>query len=289
MKCFVIMPFATEFDDVYQSIRAGVEGSVPSESITCQRLDEIKGAGRITDDLLRELQESVVCVADVTGCRPNVMWEVGYAMALKKPILVVTQELRELPFDIKDLRTIGYNRQSLVQTLQKPLADAFRDTLGRYAVRSESRRVPLPPKRAHTIAVTGSMEADPDRCKRRLETLLAPHISERTTWLCGSYGQVDETVIEYLVSNGQQPVVVGYHAYDISPRVLDLVENHNLLFVDASREQLPKGLAAPTERDLVFLTRADLLIILWNGQSEGTRKLVRWYREEDKDHVLGFV
>ena len=56
MKCFVIMPFAPEFDDVYQSIKVAVETSVPEESITCRRLDEIKAAGRITNDLIQELR-----------------------------------------------------------------------------------------------------------------------------------------------------------------------------------------------------------------------------------------
>jgi hypothetical protein len=289
MKCFVIMPFATEFDDVYEAIRTAVETSVPGEQIRCYRLDEIKGAGRITDDLLRELQESVVCVADLSGSKPNVMWEVGYAMALKKPMLFVTQNISELPFDIKDMRTISYDRRSLAKTLQKPLTEAFRDTLGRYEVRSESRRIPLPPKVPYTIAVTGSMQADPGKCQRRLESLLEPYLDDRTTWYCGSYGQVDEAAIRYLLKHQQRLTVVGYHAFDISSQVLELVEEHNIPFVDASKEQLPRGLNAPTARDLIYLTRADLLVVLWNGSSQGTRKLIAWYQAQQKDIVIGFV
>ncbi len=289
MKCFVIMPFATEFDDVYQTIRTAVETSVPGEQILCHRLDEIKGAGRITDDLLRELQESVICVADLTGNKPNVMWEVGYAMALKKPMLFVTQDIEAIPFDIKDMRTISYIRQSLAKTLQKPLTEAFRDTLGRYEVRSESRRIPLPPKAPYTIAITGSMQADPGKCQRRLEALLQPYVDEQTTWYCGSYGQVDETAIQYLLTHRQRLVVVGYHAFDISPRVLELVEENKIPFVDASKEQLPKGLGAPSARDLIYLTRADLLVVLWNGSSTGTRDLITWYEAQQKDIVIGFV
>lgn len=289
MKCFVIMPFALEFEDVYQAIRAAVERSVPGEQIFCYRLDEIKGAGRITDDLLRELQEAVVCIADLTGSKPNVMWEVGYAMALKKPVLFMTQDVGALPFDIKDIRTIGYDRQSLAKTLQNPLTEAFRDTLGRYEVRSESRHVPLPPKMPYTIAVTGSMEADTGKLQRRLKALLQPYLDDQTTWYCGSYGDVDEASIEYLVEHRQRVVVVGYHAYDISPRTLELIELHQLPFVDARKEQLPKALNAPTERDLVYLMRADLLIVLWNGSSEGTRHLINWYQKQQKDLVIGFI
>jgi hypothetical protein len=289
MKCFVIMPFATEFDDVYQTIRTAVETSIPGEQILCHRLDDIKGAGRITDDLLREIQESVVCIADLTGSKPNVMWEAGYATALKKPLLFVTQDIEAIPFDIKDMRTIQYVRQSLVKTLQKPLAEAFRDTLGRYEVRSESRRIPLPPKAPYTIAVTGSMQAEPGKCHRRLESLLQPYLDERTTWYCGSYGQVDEAAIQYLIEHQQRLVVVGYHAFDISSQVLALVEKHEIPFIDASKEQLPKGLDAPSVRDLIYLTRADLLIALWNGSSAGIRELIAWYEAQQKDIIIGFI
>jgi len=55
------------------------------------------------------------------------------------------------------------------------------------------------------------------------------------------------------------------------------------------RAPYPKGLNAPNERDLVYLTRADLLVVLWNGSSEGTHKLIAWYQAQQKDIVIGFV
>jgi nucleoside 2-deoxyribosyltransferase len=90
-KCFVIMPFDPGFDDVYTFTKTSVESAVSMSPINCFRLDERKPAGRITDRLLSELQTATICIADLTGCRPNVMWEVGYAMALQKPIIIVTQ------------------------------------------------------------------------------------------------------------------------------------------------------------------------------------------------------
>jgi hypothetical protein len=155
------------------------------------------------------LEEAVVCIADLTGSKPNIMWEVGYAMALKKPVIFITQEIENVPFDIKDMRIITYNRQSLIKSLPNALKEAFRDTLGKYEVRSKSRQVPLPPKLPYTIAITGSMQADPKKCKRRLESILHPYLNQKTTWYCGSFGQVDEVAIEYLAKHGQQVIVVG--------------------------------------------------------------------------------
>jgi hypothetical protein len=77
MKCFVIMPFVKPFDDVYDAIKMAVAKAVAGETLTCWRLDEIRGAGRITDDLVAAIQHSDICIADLTGNNPNVLWEVG--------------------------------------------------------------------------------------------------------------------------------------------------------------------------------------------------------------------
>lgn len=128
MNCFVIMPFADEFDDVYGTIKTSVEKAMP-EGCRCFRLDESRPAGRITDRLLRELRSSSFCVADLTGNRPNVMWEVGYAMALERPTIVVTQNLNELPFDLRDMQSLEYERKHLSTTLGRPLQAIVIDTL----------------------------------------------------------------------------------------------------------------------------------------------------------------
>jgi nucleoside 2-deoxyribosyltransferase len=288
MKCFVIMPFAQDFDDVYSTIGQAVSSSVPGEHITCLRLDEIKSAGRITDDLLRELHEATVCIADLTYNKPNVMWEIGYAMALNKPLLLITQTPDELSFDIKDMRTISYNRQSLRTTLQIPLGQAFRDTLGTYAVPRESTQFKPLKSFGKTIAVTGSRDGDKVNCAGRIESLLEPHLSEKVTWLCGSFGMVDELAAEFLISHKQQVVVVGYHSYDMSEHMFDIISLNQIPFVDSSKEQSLRGIQAPTDRDLYFLTRASLVILCWNGRSVGTRELIEWYYKQQKDHVVGF-
>jgi hypothetical protein len=288
MKCFVIMPFVTDFGDVYATIRRAVS-SVREGQAECFRLDEVKAVGRITDDLVRELNESSICIADLTGCNPNVMWEVGYAMALRKPVIFISQDVGALPFDLRLMRTISYNRHSLANSLERHLAEAFRETLGAFAVEREEASRPLPQASVLSIAVTGSMDANRSRCLRRLESLLEPYLGKGVTWYCGSYGDVDEVTSGFLVKRMEKVVVVGYDAYDISEPMLALVKAKALPFVDAGREQLPKGIHGPTDRDVLFLTKADVIILLWNGESQGTRELIEWYRSNEKDHIVGFV
>jgi hypothetical protein len=129
MNCFVIMPFAREFDDVYATITQSVEGASREHSIRCFRLDESRPAGRITDRLLQEIQAAAFCIADITGAKPNVMWEVGYAMALGKPTLILSQEKEDLPFDIRDMESLRYDRHHLSESLGRPLKQMTIDTI----------------------------------------------------------------------------------------------------------------------------------------------------------------
>jgi len=121
MNCFVIMPFERDFDDVYMTIKQTVEAIITAPNGRCFRLDDSRPAGRITDRLLRELHSATFCIADLTGNNPNVMWELGFVMALNKPTIILTQNLQQLPFDIRDMQSIEYHRNRLAATLSNPL------------------------------------------------------------------------------------------------------------------------------------------------------------------------
>jgi nucleoside 2-deoxyribosyltransferase len=123
------MPFAREFDDVYATIKASVEWASQDGAVRCFRLDESRPAGRITDRLLQEIHAASLCIADLTGGKPNVMWEVGYAMALGKPTIIITQEKGELPFDIRVMETVRYDRNHLSESLGEPLRRSTIDTM----------------------------------------------------------------------------------------------------------------------------------------------------------------
>jgi Nucleoside 2-deoxyribosyltransferase len=130
MRCFIIMPYDRAFDACHASIRRAVESVTDPCALEPHRLDDAPEAGRIPSQLERALREADLCVADITPPDPahpgfsnsNVMWEVGYAMALGKvPILIASNDVR-LPFDVHDLHHVKYDRRDVPRTLEKPLA-----------------------------------------------------------------------------------------------------------------------------------------------------------------------
>ena len=47
-----------------------------------------------------------------TGRNPNVFYEAGYAVALGKEVVTITDEYGQLPFDIRDRNAIAYGNDS---------------------------------------------------------------------------------------------------------------------------------------------------------------------------------
>jgi hypothetical protein len=107
--CFVIMPFIQPFDRYYLNIFVP---AIEAAGLKPLRADSIFSPSTIMADVWRFTRESVVVLADVTGKNPNVFYELGLAHAAGKPVVIVTNSLEDVPFDLKGLRVIEYDKQN---------------------------------------------------------------------------------------------------------------------------------------------------------------------------------
>jgi nucleoside 2-deoxyribosyltransferase len=103
--CFVMMPFGSRFDDVYRNL---IAPAGQQQGLTVLRADEMSGAGVIIEQIRSAIQQSRLCIADLTGSNPNVLYELGFAQALGKPLIMVAEEASRLPFDLAHYRVILY-------------------------------------------------------------------------------------------------------------------------------------------------------------------------------------
>jgi hypothetical protein len=123
-EIFVLMPFASEFGEVWEAIQ-----DTSSElDVTCERADSITRPGRITQQIVESIRAASVIIADVTNNNPNVMFELGYADAIGKPIVLLNQRLEDAPFDLRDWRQIPYRADSL-EEMRNNLARFLDDAL----------------------------------------------------------------------------------------------------------------------------------------------------------------
>lgn len=105
--CFVIMPFGGWFDNYYESIyRPAVEAS----GLAVKRTDDLYRPGTIVNDIWSLTKKARILLADLTDKNPNVFYELGLAHALAKPVILVTDSMDDVPFDLRPLRVLEYNK-----------------------------------------------------------------------------------------------------------------------------------------------------------------------------------
>ncbi len=103
--CFVLMPFAQELQPVYEG---PIRAAIGSAGLRCERADEIHGVQMITWDIWERINRARVLVAELTDRNANVFYELGVAHALSKDVLLITQSMDFVPFDLKAVRCIVY-------------------------------------------------------------------------------------------------------------------------------------------------------------------------------------
>lgn len=93
---FVMMRISPEFDDIYDAYKE----CFVKFGITATRADEIEHEEVITERIMEEIKTSEFLVGDLTGERPSVYYEIGYAHALKKPVIMYRKKGTHLHFDL---------------------------------------------------------------------------------------------------------------------------------------------------------------------------------------------
>lgn len=123
--CFVVMPFNSRGDEVYRKL---IVPTAADSGLTAVRADELSMPGFIIEQIRSAIQQSRLCIADVTGFNPNVMYEVGLIHAMKKPLVLLAEKGSQLPFDVAHQRVIFY--ESELSNAQPHLLRALNEALG---------------------------------------------------------------------------------------------------------------------------------------------------------------
>jgi hypothetical protein len=100
------MPFTPELRPVYEDHIKAVASRL---SLSISRADDFFTAGAVMSDVWNAINASRVIVADCTGRNPNVFYEIGIAHTLGKPVILIGQDVGDIPFDVKHLRAIIYD------------------------------------------------------------------------------------------------------------------------------------------------------------------------------------
>jgi hypothetical protein len=106
-QAFVVMQFNTQqYEDLLSEV---IEPVCESVGLRAYRASDTYSPGIVIADIARQIAKSRVIIAEITPPNPNVYYEVGYADALKKPIILIADKtIENLPFDVRPYRVIFY-------------------------------------------------------------------------------------------------------------------------------------------------------------------------------------
>ncbi|MFZ3204354.1 MAG: hypothetical protein WA161_10850 [Pseudomonas sp.] len=110
--CFVIQTFdGSTYDLRYKET---IRPALIKADVEPQRADEILGLNPIIDKIEAAIEAASICIAEVSVDNPNVWFELGYALALNRPTVILCEKsIRpKLPFDIQHRPVIFYRTDS---------------------------------------------------------------------------------------------------------------------------------------------------------------------------------
>lgn len=113
-RAFVAMPFADGFDGLWRAIRSACVAC----RVAATRVDQSHVHENIWDEICGAITSAdfMIAVAAPNATRvpnPNVMLEIGYARALGKPVLLLTDDADTLPFDLRTQRALIFKPDSV--------------------------------------------------------------------------------------------------------------------------------------------------------------------------------
>jgi hypothetical protein len=106
LDIFVLMPFAANLKPVYDDHLKSVAKAM---ELKIARGDDFFSASAIISDIWSAINNAKLCIADRTGRNPNVFYEVGMAHTIGKPVILLTQSMDDVPFDLRYIRCIQYD------------------------------------------------------------------------------------------------------------------------------------------------------------------------------------
>lgn len=107
--CFTIMPFGGWLDDYYESVYSP---AIKAAGLEPHRADDLFRPSTIVHDIWDYTKRAKIILADLSGKNPNVFYELGLAHALVKPAILVAESMDEIPFDLRALRIIIYEKNA---------------------------------------------------------------------------------------------------------------------------------------------------------------------------------
>ncbi len=208
--CFTIMPFKEPFDTYFATI---ISPAIEDAGLEPIRGDSVFMSSSIVGDIWKKTQEAKVIIAELTDKNANVFYELGLAHAIGKPVILISEKIDDVPFDLRNYRVITYDKNNpawgdelhskIIEFLKATVSEPIEavPTMFRKIVKSQA-----PSESEISLRLT-ELEKKVDSIKqvssyRGREMINSPSDAEKTMRLYFKMGLPPERIIDKLVRRG---------------------------------------------------------------------------------------
>ena len=140
---FFIMPFEESFFRLLEELKREL-----GNDYIIENTKDMDNQQSIIEDIVQGINRADVVIADLTGLNPNCFYELGLAHALNKKTIIITQDINDLPFDIRPYKAheysmVFYKMPLLMEELKRLIEGAvngevtFGNPVSDYVIRPE--------------------------------------------------------------------------------------------------------------------------------------------------------
>lgn len=135
-RCFMITPIGEIGSDIRKHadwvFKFAVQPVMADKGFVTKRADMMDDPFMINDSVFAAIDESDICVADLTNLNANVFYELGVRHALEKPVIHIAHVGTRIPFDTANYRTIFFDLSSFdaMEQLKVQIASQVETIMG---------------------------------------------------------------------------------------------------------------------------------------------------------------
>ena len=168
--CFVISPIGDKDSDIRKHadgfLKLIVEPALGEFGFSIVRADQIATSSVITNDIVEYVQQSELCLVDLSFHNPNVFYECGRRHENGRPTIQLIKKGEILPFDVAGIRTIEYDLSDPWTTLEsvntvKEFVKQLEESSGSYGEKSSGASLSTIAETLHRIEKKLSKNSSP--------------------------------------------------------------------------------------------------------------------------------
>ena len=212
--CFVIQPFdGGKFDKRFEDV---FKPAILDAGLDPYRVDRDPSVEIPIESIEEQIRNASVCLADITTDNPNVWYELGFAFAAGRPVVMVCSSERTLgkfPFDIQHRTIILYKPESPsdFESLKKSITEKVK------ALQNKSEAI---------RQITESEQVAPNQGLSQSELLVFANLAGETT-LPGDYYSL-QALKEDSERSGLTPIGFSLALRRlVGKRFVEISEQHN--------------------------------------------------------------